>query len=206
MKRAEVFLSLALLAACQQQAEEAASAALPAGCIVGPNDMIGGPISLVDHSGAPVTQENFREGMALIYFGYTYCPDVCPLGLQMEKAALADLGEQGQVIQPILISIDPERDTPEGMASYVSSAVFAEGLLGLTGSPDQIDQAAKAFRVAYQKDSDPKSAADYTVAHTSFFYLMDENWRLAAMFPSTLKPAEAATCLRAALKRDENPG
>jgi protein SCO1/2 len=205
MHRAGLILGLGFLVACQQQAETSV-AALPAGCIIGPNDMIGGPISLVNHSGAAVTEQDFQDGMALVYFGFAYCPDICPTALQMEKLALTELGSEGQVIQPILITVDPERDTPETLAPYVSSPSFPEGLQGLTGSPDQIAQAAKAFRVAYQKESDPQSAGAYTVSHTSFFYLMDENWRLAAMFPSSLKPSEAATCLRAGLKREENPG
>jgi protein SCO1 len=204
-------LALTLCACGQSEApsSQAAStlveAALPAGCLIGANDAIGGPISLIDHTGGAVTQENFHEAPTLIYFGFTYCPDICPLALQSEKATLARLGQQGQVIQTVLITLDPARDTPEKLAAYVSSKAFPEGLLGLTGSPAQIDAAAKAFKVAYSREEDPKSAADYTIAHTSFLYLMDENWRLSAMYPSTLSPDEAAACLKAAIKTEENP-
>lgn len=205
-----LFLAAAFLAGCQQQesaappAQTAAeTAALPAGCLVGENTAIGGPFDLIDQTGRAVTQQSFQEGPTLIYFGYTYCPDICPLALQSEKATLAALGQQGQIIQPVLISVDPARDTPATMDSYVKSSVFPEGLLGLTGSEAQVVAAAKAFRVSWQKETDAKSAGAYTVSHTSFFYLMDENWRLAAMFPSTLKPADAAICLKAGLKQSE---
>jgi protein SCO1 len=182
-----------------------AEAAVPAGCILGPNAMIGGPISLIDQSGAAVTQDNFHEGMTLVYFGYTFCPDVCPLALQSEKATLAALGEGAQVIQPVMISLDPKRDTPQNLATYVGQAAFPKGLIGLTGTEEQVDKAAKAFRVAYERQDDKGSAAAYAVSHTSMFYLMDENWRLAALYPSELKPKEAAACVAAGLKKDENP-
>lgn len=196
----------ALLGACQppqnasQQGAEPTTteAALPAGCMVGANDAIGGPIDLVDQTGSAVTQANFAEGPALVYFGYTFCPDVCPLGLQTEKAALAKLGQEGAVVQPVLISLDPARDTPTALAAYVKAPAFPENLSGLTGNAAQIDAAAKAFRVAYTKDGE---GADYTVSHTSFFYLMDDQWKLRAMFPSTLNPDDAAVCLRAGLKQ-----
>lgn len=182
-----------------------ASAAPPEGCLLGANTEIGGPINLIDQTGSAVTVDNFREAPTLIYFGFTFCPDVCPLALQAEKAALTQLGQSGQVVQPVLVSLDPERDTPEKLAQYVSSSAFPEGLLGLTGTKAQVDEAAKAFKVSHQKEVDPKSAADYTIAHSSFFYLMDESWRLVAMYPSTLKPVDQAACLQAGLRRDENP-
>lgn len=212
--RAAVAITLAVAAsACGQGGEKAAtsdaalqaSAVPPEGCLLGANAAIGGPIDLVDQTGSAVTQDNFHEAPTLIYFGFTFCPDICPLTLQKEKAALAKLGQDGQVVQPVLITLDPERDTPEKLSQYVSSSAFPEGLLGLTGTTEQIAAAAKAFKVSYQKETDPKSAIGYTIAHTSFVYLMDENWRLAAMYPSTLGPDAQAACLQAGLKRDENP-
>ncbi len=201
-----------MLSACSQSdapvsqaASTVAEAALPAGCLIGANEAIGGPINLIDQTGRMVTQENFHEAPTLIYFGFTYCPDVCPLALQVEKATLARIGQQGQVIQPVLITLDPARDTPEKLAAYVSSKAFPDGLSGLTGTPAQIDAAAKAFKVAYSKESDSTSASEYLIAHSSFLYLMDENWRLMAMYPSTLSPDEAAACLKGAMKTEENP-
>lgn len=177
----------------------------PAGCTLNPGDAIGGPISLVDQSGEEVTQEHFSEGPTLIYFGYTFCPDVCPLALQSEKKALAQLGQEGGVIQPVFISLDPARDTPEQMAKYVSSDAFTPGLLGLTGTEEQVKAAAKAFRVYWQKVEDPGSAAQYTLSHSSYFYLMDEEWRTLAVYPSTISPSDAAQCIRAALQTGGSP-
>jgi protein SCO1/2 len=211
--RVAATLALALTAsACGQGGDKAGSeqAALssaptpPAGCLLGANEAIGGPINLMDQTGSAVTQDNFHEAPTLIYFGFTFCPDVCPLALQSEKAALAKLGQNGQVVQPVLITLDPERDTPDKLAQYVSSSAFPEGLLGLTGTLDQIADAAKAFKVSFQKDTADKSIG-YSISHTSFFYLMDENWRLAAMYPSTLSPSDQAACLQAGLKREESP-
>ncbi|MGE3302432.1 MAG: SCO family protein [Hyphomonadaceae bacterium] len=196
-------------AACQPAAEAPQSApadsaaALPAGCILqkeGDEALpIGGPIALVDQSGTAVTQANFRDGPTLVYFGYTFCPDVCPLALQLEKAALDKLGSQAQIIQPVLITLDPARDTPEALAAYVQSEGFPSGLTGLTGDAKQIEAAASAFRVSWKRDADPGSAGAYTLSHTSFFYLMDEEWRLLGLFPSKSTPNEAAQCLKAAL-------
>ncbi|MEJ0022351.1 MAG: SCO family protein [Alphaproteobacteria bacterium] len=213
MLRLAATIALACAAsACGQGGEkapstEAASSAVatPAGCLLGANASIGGPIDLLDQTGSAVTQDNFHEAPTLIYFGFTFCPDVCPLALQAEKAALAKLGQDGQVVQPVMITLDPERDTPDKLAQYVSSSAFPEGLLGLTGTVDQIAGAAKAFKVSYQKQTEADSSIGYSVAHTSFFYLMDENWRLAAMYPSSLSPNDQAACLQAGLKREESP-
>ncbi len=187
-------------------ATETANASAPAGCALNPGNKVGGPISLVDESGRAVTQAHFAEGMTLIYFGYTYCPDVCPLALQMEKRALDALGQEGEVVQPVMISLDPGRDTPQVMDSYVKSDGFPHGLIGLTGSEAQVTAAAKAFRVTWQKIEDPNSAAAYTIGHGSYFYLMDDDWRLRALFPSSLPPADAAQCLRAGIQAADQPG
>ena len=103
----------------------------------------------------------------LVFFGYTYCPDVCPAGLQVMTSALDELGAGADVIQPLFITIDPERDTVEVMASYVEN--FHERMVGLTGSADQIAGVAKAYRVYYKKAGDD---ADYLMDHSSILYLM----------------------------------
>jgi protein SCO1/2 len=185
---------------------ETASATAPAGCVLSPGDKIGGPISLIDQSGAPVTQGHFADGVTLIYFGYTSCPDVCPLSLQMEKLALDSLGQEGGVVQPVMISLDPARDTPAMMEAYVKSNGFPHGLIGLTGSQAQVAAAAKAFRVTWQRVDDPQSAVKYVIGHGSYFYLMDDEWRLRALFPSTLKPNQAAQCIRAGIQAADQPG
>jgi len=184
-------LALALAACGARPAVQA-----PVGCIVDPPAGIGGDIALSDEQGAPVTQAAFAGRPALVYFGFTFCPDVCPLAMQSETLALQALGQEGASVQPILISLDPERDTPAAMARYVRSGGFPEGLRGLTGTPEQTAEAAKRFRVGWRKSSEE---ADYTLDHTSFFYLMDERWRLRALYPSDLPPQDAAACIKAGL-------
>lgn len=189
----------ALAAAILLRPAGPAAAELPVGCILNPPSTIGGPISLVDQTGAPVTEATFAGAPALLYFGFAYCPDICPLALQTAKAALADLGPEGEAVQPALISLDPERDTPEQLARYVASPAFPAGLRGLTGTPEQTAAAAKTFRVAWGKAETPGSAADYLIDHSSFFYLMRADWTTAAVFPSQMAPPEAAACMRAGL-------
>jgi protein SCO1/2 len=189
--------------ASASESEETAAVA-PKGCILDAGDTVGGPIDLLDQNGAPVTQAHFSEAPTLIFFGFRFCPDVCPLALQKEKKILEALGQEGGVIQPVVITLDPERDGPKEMDAYVSSDAFAPGLLGLTGSPEQIAAAAKAFRVAWKKEASPDSAAEYTIVHSQMFYLMDESWRLKAMFPAgELSVEEAAQCVRAGLETTE---
>lgn len=190
----------------QTQIADDAEVSAPKGCTLNPGDGIGGAINLVDQSGEAITQEHFSEGPTLIYFGYTFCPDVCPLALQMEKKALAELGQEGGIIQPVFISLDPARDTPEQMAQYVSSDAFTPGLVGLTGSEAQVAAAAKAFRVFWQKEEAKDSAAKYLIGHSSYFYLMDEEWKPKAVFPSTFSPSDAAQCIKAALQTPGAPG
>src|SRR5690349_7329011 len=104
--------------------------------------MVGGPFTLVDHTGKQVTDRDFRGRIMLVFFGFTFCPDVCPSGLQVIAAALDKLGPQAQKITPILITIDPERDTPAQLAAYVKS--FHPRLVGLTGTPEEIAAVVKA--------------------------------------------------------------
>ena len=109
--------------------------------------LIGGPFSLVGADGKPVTDRDFRGRYMLIFFGFTHCPDICPAELQVIAQALEQLGDKAKTVVPIFITLDPERDTPEAMANYVKS--FGPNFVGLTGSPEAIAAAAKAYRVAY---------------------------------------------------------
>ncbi len=136
----------------------------------GGSALVGGPFTLVDHKGDAVTDANFRGQYMLIYFGFAHCPDICPSALQVMSVALDTLGAKAEKITPIFISVDPERDKPEDMAAYVSA--FHPRLIGLTGSLQQVEQAAKAYRVFYRKVDDPGSDAAYTVDHSSIIYLM----------------------------------
>jgi protein SCO1/2 len=145
--------------------------------------LVGGPFSLIDHNGRRVTDKDFRGRYMLVYFGFTYCPDVCPSGLQVIAAALQKLGNKADRITPIFITVDPERDTPAQLSEYVKS--FDPRLVGLTGTPPEVDAAAKAYRVYYKKVQDEKSTAGYTFDHTSIIYLMDPQGTYVTHFSHT---------------------
>jgi len=140
---------------------------------------IGGPFALVDHTGKARTDEDFRGKLLLIYFGYSYCPDVCPTDLQQIGLAVGRLGIAGEAVQPLFITLDPERDTATHLADYVT--LFHPRLIGLTGSAEQIRRVALAYKVYYAKY--PPGSADYVVDHTSFIYLLDENGKYIGFFP-----------------------
>ena len=142
--------------------------------------LVGGPFSLVDHTGKRVTDQDFRGRPMLVMFGFTFCPDVCPSGLQVMAAALDKLGAKGEQVVPLFISVDPERDTPAQLAQYVAS--FHPRLRGLTGSQAEVDAAAKAYRVYFKKVRDEKSSAAYTIDHTALIYLMGPDGNYVAHF------------------------
>jgi protein SCO1/2 len=145
--------------------------------------LIGGPFTLTDHKGRRVTDRDFRGRYMLIYFGFTFCPDVCPSALQVMSEALNKLGPKADRFVPIFISVDPERDTPSQLASYVES--FHPRLMGLTGTPEEIDAVVKAYRVYVRKVPDPKSTAGYTFDHTSLIYVMGPDGSYRTHFAHT---------------------
>lgn len=130
---------------------------------------VGGPFELVDHEGRRVTEADYRGRHMLIYFGYTYCPDICPTELQVISEAVDLLGPDAPKVQPIFITVDPARDTVDALAQYRTH--FHPSLAALTGTEAQIDQAAKAYRVYYAKAKADESN-DYLMDHSSFIYLM----------------------------------
>jgi protein SCO1/2 len=155
---------------------------------------IGGPFTLVDHHGRTVTDADFRGRYMLIYFGYTFCPDVCPTSLSRNFEALDLLGDKAEAIVPILISVDPERDTPEHLRDYVT--FFGDGLIGLTGSAEQIRAVADAYRVYYAKAKPESTDAPYLVDHSSFTYLMAPDGRFVQFFRHETGAADMAERLR----------
>lgn len=162
---------------------------------------IGGPFSLVDQTGATVTDADFRGKAMLIYFGYTYCPDICPASLQIMAAALDRLEpEERARIQPILITVDPERDTVDQLAQYVQSPAFPDDLVGLTGTEDQIVEVAGAYRVAYRRAGE---GDDYLMDHTSIVYLMDSEGEFADVFTHGTDPAAMAARLQDFLEEED---
>jgi protein SCO1/2 len=142
--------------------------------------LVGGPFSLVGAGGKAVTDDDFRGRYMLVFFGFTHCPDICPAELQVIAQALDKLGDKGKRVVPVFISLDPERDTPEAMADYVKS--FGPNFVGLTGSPEAIAAAAKAYRVAFAKVENKDSAGGYSVDHSALVYLMDPEGKYAAHF------------------------
>jgi protein SCO1/2 len=139
---------------------------------------LGGPFELTSHSGEQVTEAAFAGHLTLIYFGYSHCPDLCPLSLQTMGAAMAVEGDAGG-IKGAIITVDPDRDRAEHLADYVPH--FHDQLVGLTGSTAEIEPVAKAFRVSARLRKDVDSE-DYPVDHSSYIYLIDRDWRLAAVF------------------------
>jgi len=136
--------------------------------------LIGGSFSLIDHHGNKVTDQDYRGKYMLIYFGYTYCPDVCPTELQIMTDALDQLPKETLAqIAPLFITVDPERDTVPIMAQYV--AAFHPAMIGLTGSKEQIRAVKSAYRVYAAREKTPEGgdAAAYLMSHTSYIYLMD---------------------------------
>lgn len=165
---------------------------------------IGGPFTLTNHLGETVTDADFRGRPMLVYFGFTYCPDACPLSLQTMGAALEQLPpEDAAQFQPLLISVDPERDTPDALADYVTAEVFPDNLMGLTGTPDQVRAAAAAYRVYYARVEDDATMAEYLIDHLSVIFLMDANGEFAEIFPDRTPPAVIASRLQRFL--EENP-
>lgn len=152
--------------------------------------LIGGPFSLTGADGKAVTDKDFRGRYMLVFFGFTHCPEICPAELQVIAQALDKLGDKAQAVVPVFITLDPERDTPEVMAAYVKS--FGPNFVGLTGSPDQIAAAAKAYRIAYAKVEDKNSAGDYSIDHSALAYLMNPQGQYATHFAYGTSPEEMA--------------
>jgi len=163
------------------------------GVITGGLGSIGGPFTLIDHTGATVTDADVINKPTLLYFGYTFCPDVCPADTARNAMAADILKERGYDVQPAMISIDPERDTPEAMADFVFN--LHEDMIGLTGSPDQVKAASQAYKTYFAKqEGDPDY---YLVDHSIFTYLVAPGSGTMAMFnrdPSPEEVAETTAC------------
>jgi protein SCO1/2 len=157
---------------------------------------IGGPFHLVDESGAPADQSLLAGHWTAIYFGYTFCPDVCPTTLTALAQAQEKLGPRARDFRVVFITVDPARDTPAQLKTYLSSPAFPRGAIGLTGSPAQIDAVARAWRVYYRKAG---PGADYSVDHTSVIYLMDPHGRFAAPLDPSASPTQLAAQISKAM-------
>ncbi len=142
---------------------------------------IGGPFSLINQNGEPVNDTDFKGRHMLIFFGYTYCPDVCPMTMTNISGAMDLLGEDAKLVQPLFITIDPLRDTPDQIKAYLEH--FHKSFIGLTGTRKQVESAKKAFKIFAQKaNQDPNDAEDYLMDHSSITYLMGPDGKLEAFF------------------------
>lgn len=157
---------------------------------------IGGPFSLIDQTGAAVDQSVLEGRWTLVFFGFTYCPDFCPGTLQLLDAARRELGEAGDDIQILFITVDPERDTPQALGDYLSSPDFPPNVVGLTGTEEQIAAAAAAYRAVYSRAETP---GGYTMNHTLTVYLMNPEGRFQSALAHGLSPRDAAGVIRRAM-------
>jgi len=140
--------------------------------------LVGGSFTLTDQSGHSRSDGEFRGKLMLVYFGFTHCPDICPLDLQKISQAMGKLGAKADQVVPIFVTVDPARDTPEVMRDYVAS--FDPRIVALTGDKAAIDRLVKDYRAYYQPDSG--SGADYNVVHSSLIYLMGRDGRYLTHF------------------------
>jgi cytochrome oxidase Cu insertion factor (SCO1/SenC/PrrC family) len=151
---------------------------------------IGGPFTLMDGAGHTVTDRDLRGHFLLVYFGYTFCPDVCPTTLNEIAGAMDVLGERADAVQPVFITVDPQRDTPKIVADYV--AAFSPRIMGLTGSEEQIATVAREYRVYYAARKSAAAGGDYTVDHSSVLYLMDRAGQFVAPIRANQPAAQLA--------------
>jgi len=157
---------------------------------------VGGPFQLTDMNGQAVSEASYRGRWMLVFFGYSFCPDVCPTELQTIATALDRLGPLAAKVQPLFITIDPERDTPAVLKTYV--ALFGGRIVGLSGTPAQIAAVARAYRVYYAKVT-PSGGAPYLMDHSAFIYLMNEKGRFVTLFGPDTSARKLAEGLKARL-------
>jgi cytochrome oxidase Cu insertion factor (SCO1/SenC/PrrC family) len=185
-------ISGGLAAAEEQASEEQASAAQMMDDLMHGRGTVGGPFTLTDPTGKSRSDSEFRGKLMIVYFGYTYCPDVCPTDLMAITQALDALGPAAEGVQPVFITVDPERDT-KMLGEYV--AAFHHSLVGLTGSPEQIRKVANAYKAFYVKVPDQRSG-DYSIDHTGVIYLMGRNGEYLGFMPPQTNPDRLTEILR----------
>ncbi len=185
-----------LVAGCGAPGDQSVAGVDP-GCFNRTTTEIGGSFTLTDHTGVERTEQDMMGGRSLVFFGFTYCPDICPITLYKAGRAI-DLLEDG-VEQPrtVFISVDPERDTPETVTQYIQSNGFPEDIIGLSGTPEQLTEVSENFLAPFEKVEDEATASGYLVNHSAFLYLMDADWNLESFFTPSDTPESIAACLTA---------
>lgn len=159
-------------------AEPSAAALMDA--VMWNKEQIGGPFTLIDQDGRPRTDADFRGKLLLVYFGYTYCTDICPTDLQAISTAIDKLGSAGESVQPLFITVDPEHDTPEAIKLYVG--LFHPRVVGLTGSAKQIKRVARAYKV-YYASNEQSTKSDPVIDHSGFVFLVGRDGKYLGFFP-----------------------
>lgn len=154
---------------------------------------VGGPFALADAHGRRVELADYRGKLVLLYFGYATCPDVCPTDLAIIAEALRGLGEAGEQVQPLFVTLDPERDTPTVLREY--AAAFHPRLVALTGTDDEIRRVATEFKVFYEKVPLPGTQT-YLIDHTAYTFLLDREGRFVSLFPPGTPAERMVTLLR----------
>ena len=190
---ARVLFVIAFLMGCSAAAAaEQPSAAQMMDDLMYGRGSVGGPFTLTDQTGRQRSDAEFRGKLMVVYFGYTFCPDICPADLMAITQALDALGPAAEGVQPIFITIDPERDT-KGLADYVAS--FHRSLVGLTGSPEAIRMVANSYKAFYVKVPGEKEG-EYSIDHTGIIYLMGRNGEYLGFMPPQTDPGKLTEVLR----------
>lgn len=195
MKRLVVSACAFVAASCEKAGAPAAP--LPPSGVIALSDQFSADFALVDQNGKLLRDEDLKGKTAIVYFGFTTCPDVCPLALGRLSAALNELSdkERRQVV-PLFITVDPDRDTPEAIRNYLA---FDDRLIGLTGDRGAIEQAKAGFKVFAEPETVADSKIGYTMQHSSLFYVIEKSGKLTTALEDTLTPAEIAAALRRAI-------
>jgi cytochrome oxidase Cu insertion factor (SCO1/SenC/PrrC family) len=170
----------------------------PVTSLQGSDENIGGDFQLTDHRDQPFELNQLEGKLVMLFFGYTYCPDICPTELANLAAVFDALGEQSEQVQGLFVSLDPARDTPEVLANYVS--YFHPDMLGLTGSQEKIDQVAQQYRVSYQRHE--RENGNYSLDHSANLYLINAKGELAAVVPYGLPPEHVFEMVQGMLAED----
>lgn len=166
-------------------------------------DALNVTFDLVDHEGHKKTEKDYADNHMLVYFGFAHCPDFCPTTLQKMAVILQTMGLEGRVIRPLFVTLDPDRDTPEILKSYL--AMFGQNITGLTGDPKEIEKLAQAFKIYFAQikgeKMDESHAEDYTLDHSTFMFWVTPGWEVKQIFQYDETPEGISKTLLDAVRK-----